>query len=73
MSRGDAVKGIFYHVVTKFCHSVMLKILFDEMMINGSSLVLLQCFREKELGNCSRYAIIRGGFLEENEASNYQL
>jgi len=51
----------------------MLKILFDEMMINGSSLVLLQCFREKELGNCSRYAIIKGGFLEENGVNNYQL
>ncbi|KKM99932.1 hypothetical protein LCGC14_1142880 [marine sediment metagenome] len=34
MSRGNAVKGIFYHVVTKFYHSVMLKILFGEMMIN---------------------------------------
>lgn len=34
MSRGDAVKGIFYHVVTKFYHSVMLKILFGKMMIN---------------------------------------
>jgi len=73
LSRGDAVKGIFYHVVTKFYHSVMLEILFGEMMANQKQEQRGAMLKERVLDSRTRHAIIKEDLLEENGVRNYQL
>lgn len=44
-----------------------------EMRANQKQEQRSSMLTEKEQGNCSKHAIIKGGFLEENGVRNYQL